>query len=82
MKYTDEQFKARLLKALENSAYYSEKWGIEGGKEARESKGYYQGQADLMLELCGGSNVISIEKGRKAIQNGKDKYHSEAQEEY
>jgi hypothetical protein len=75
MKYTDEQLKARLLAALENSAYYSDLWGNEGGKEAREDKGYYNGQADLMIELYG--ELITDEEASIAYQAGEDRYANE-----
>lgn len=75
MKYTNEQLKARLLQALEDSAYYSAKWGNDGGKEAREDKGYYNGQADLMVELY--AELITKEEANIAYQAGEDRYDSE-----
>lgn len=81
MKYTDDQLKIKVLDALTDNGYYSAKWGEEGGKDAREDKGYYQGRADTLLEIYGVDGFRKSQEAKNAYNEGQSRYYNEGNED-
>lgn len=78
LKYTDEQFKTIVLAALEDAGYYSELWGDQGGKEAREKKGYFKGRSDALLMIYGVEGFEKSIEGKAAYARGKNRYYDDS----
>lgn len=78
MKYSDEQLKFMVLLAIEDTGYYDSLWGEQGGKEAREEKGYYNGYADALLSMYDVDDDFAFsEEAKNAYNAGVDKYENE-----
>lgn len=75
MKYNDKELKEMVLKALYDAGYYTERWREEGGKDAREDKGYYNGVKDALLRVYTVENFNNAQEAITAYNNGVNAYN-------
>lgn len=77
MEFTQENLKYLILVALEDHGYYDALWGREGGKDAREQKGYYEGYAQALLDIYEVEDFYKSEEAVAAYEKGQDNYYNQ-----